>query len=91
MNLIEKEALLENMVSNLPLLRKALGLSQTGLAELVGLDRSSIAAIENRKRKLPWDTFLALVLIFSKNAATDNLLPTLEVYTDGLEAFIKLK
>ena len=52
----QKEQLTVNMVSNLPVLRKALGVSQEGLANMIGLNRSTVAAIENRKRKLPWDT-----------------------------------
>ena len=77
------------MVNNLPALRKVLGVSQEGLADMVGLNRSSIAAIENHKRKLSWDTFLALVLIFIKNPATDKLLNVMEIYTDEFNVFIK--
>lgn len=84
-----KEQLTDNMVSNLPVLRKALGVSQEGLANMIGLNRSTVAAIENRKRKLPWDTFLALLLVFTKNKETDRLLNAMEIYTDELNSFIK--
>lgn len=85
----KKEQLTDNMVSNLPVLRKALGVSQEGLANMIGLNRSTVAAIENRKRKLPWDTFLALLLVFTKNKETDRLLNAMEIYTDELNSFIK--
>jgi transcriptional regulator with XRE-family HTH domain len=85
----QKEQLTVNMVSNLPVLRKALGVSQEGLANMIGLNRSTVAAIENRKRKLPWDTFLALLLVFTKNKETDRLLNAMEIYTDELNSFIK--
>ena len=85
----QKDQLTDNMVSNLPVLRKALGVSQEGLADMIGLNRSTVAAIENRKRKLPWDTFLALLLVFTKNSETDRLLNAMEIYTDGLNDFIK--
>ena len=91
MNSSQKAKLIENMVKNLPALRKVLGISQEGLAEMVGLNRSTIAAIENRKRKLSWDTFLALLLILIKSPETDKLLTAMEIYTDEFNAFIKGK
>ena len=81
----------DNMVTNLPALRRMLGVSQEGLADMVGLNRSTIAAIENRKRKLSWDTFLALLLIFIKSPSTDKLLNAMEIYTDEFNDFIKGK
>ena len=87
----QKARLIENMVKNLPALRRVLGLSQEGLAEMIGLNRSTIAAIENRKRKLSWDTFLALLLIFIKSPETDKLLTAMEIYTDEFNVFIKGK
>ena len=89
MDNMQKTILMDNMVNNLPALRKVLGVSQEGLADMVGLNRSSIAAIENHKRKLSWDTFLAMVLIFIKNPATDKLLNAMEIYTDEFNVFIK--
>ena len=85
----QKKILTENMVTNLPVLRKALGVSQEGLADMIGVNRSTVAAIETRKRKLSWETFLALVLVFIKNPATDKLLNAMEIYTDEFNAFIK--
>jgi DNA-binding XRE family transcriptional regulator len=87
----QKAKLIDNMVTNLPALRRVLGVSQEGLAEMVGLNRSTIAAIENRKRKLSWDTFLALLLVFIKNPTTDKLLSAMEIYTDEFNVFIKGK
>jgi len=91
MNNAQKAKLIDNMVTNLPALRRVLGVSQEGLAEMVGLNRSTIAAIENRKRRLSWDTFLALLLIFIKSPATDKLLNAMEIYTDEFNVFIKGK
>lgn len=85
----QKAKLIDNMVTNLPALRRVLGVSQDGLAKMVGLNRSTIAAIENRKRRLSWDTFLALLLIFTKCPSTDKLLNVMEIYTDEFNVFIK--
>lgn len=91
MDIAQKAKLIDNMVTNLPALRRVLGVSQAKLGEMVGLNRSTIAAIENRKRKLSWDTFLALLLIFIKSPATDKLLNAMEIYTDEFNVFIKGK
>ena len=85
----QKNVLIENMVTNLPTLRAKLGVSQTELSTKIGMSRSTIAAIENRKRKMTWNVFLSLVLIFTKNKETDKLLNVMEIYTDELNTFIK--
>lgn len=85
----KRDILINNMVENLPTLRKKLSLSQERLAGLIGVSRSTLAAIENNKRTMSWNTFLALILIFTKNPETDKLLNAMEVYTDELNGFIK--
>ena len=89
MNDKEKEVLIQNMVDNLPTLRKRLGVTQEGLAALAGISRSTLANIENRKRRMTWNNFLALLLIFIKNKDTDKLLNVMGIYTDELNEFIK--
>lgn len=88
---MDKSALVANMTANLPLLRTALGLTQEELADKIGVSRSTVIAIETGKREMTFNTFLSLVLLFTKNEATDKLLQVLEIYTDDLNAFIKLR
>ena len=89
MNEKEKKLLIDNMTENLPMLRKKLEITQEELANLIGVSRSTIMAIENQKREMTWNMFLSLVLIFTKNKDTDMLLNVLEIYTDKLNDFIK--
>ncbi len=88
---LNKELLIANMTKNLPMLRTALGLTQEELADKIGVSRSTIISIENKKRDMTWNTFLSLVLLFIKNPNTDKLLNVLEIYTDELNEFIKLR
>ena len=85
----QRKTLIGNMTDNLPTLRKKLNLSQEELASLIGVSRSTMACIENRKRKMSWNTFLSLILIFTKNKETDKLLNVMEIYTDELNDLIK--
>ena len=89
MNTNQKELLIKNMTENLPTLRKRLGISQEELSEKVGVSRSTIAGIENKKRSMSWNMFLSLLLIFIKNEDTDRLLNVMGIYTEELNAFIK--
>lgn len=90
-NEINKEKLIRNMTDNLPMLRTRLGLTQEELAEKIGVSRSTVLSIENKKREMTWNTFLSLILLFIKNEATNKLLNVLDIYTDEFHEFIKNK
>ena len=84
-----KEVLVERMVDNLPVLRRKLRLSQESLAEIIGTSRYTILQIETKKRKMTWNTFMSLLLLFEKNEATAVLLRALGIYTDALDAYFR--
>ena len=85
----QRATLIRNMIDNLPTLRKRMDISQAEFAALIGVSRSTLAAIENQKRPMTWNMFLALLLIFTKNKETDKLLNAMEIYTDELNGMIK--
>lgn len=84
-----KNILMERMADNLPVLRKKAELTQTDLAELIGVSKFTILSIEKKQRKMTWNTFLSLVLVFTKNKETDKMLTLFEIYTDEFNEFIK--
>ncbi len=89
MNEEKKKELIANMTDNLPTLRKKMGITQEGLAEIIGVSRSTIATIERKKKTMSWNMFLSLILIFIINSKTDKLLAVMEIYTDELNEYIK--
>lgn len=84
-----REVLIEKMTENLPVLRKKLKLSQENLAKFIGSSRYTVMLIETKKRRMTWNTFLSLVLLFDKNEETAVLLRALEIYTDELDDMLK--
>ncbi len=85
----KREDLIDKMTENLPVLRKKLKLSQEDLAQLMGSSRYTVMQLENRKRKMTWNTFLSLMLLFDKNEETSVLLRALAVYTDDFDRMIR--
>lgn len=84
-----REILIDKMTENLPVLRKKLKLSQENLAKFIGSSRYTVMLIETKKRRMTWNTFLSLVLLFDKNEETAVLLRALNIYTEELDNMIK--
>ena len=84
-----REILIDKMTENLPVLRKKLKLSKENLAKFIGSSRYTVMLIETKKRRMTWNTFLSLVLLFDKNEETAVLLKALEIYTEDLDKMIK--
>ena len=80
----DREKYTVRMAENLPMLRAKLGLSQTELAEIIGVTRQTISAAENKARPLSWSGFLSLLFLFMQNGETKPLLTELGIYTDEL-------
>lgn len=79
-----KETYVQLMTENLPTLRAKLHLSQSELAEFVGVTRQQIVAIENLKRKMSWSLFLSFVFLFSSYSSTCDLLDFLGISSKNL-------
>ena len=71
---IDREKLLSLLVEELPVLRAKIGLSQGELSDIIGVSRQTYSAIETRKRKMTWNTFLSIVLVFGYNEKTSDML-----------------
>lgn len=56
----------------LPQLRKEIGISQTYLADKVGVSRQMISLIERQLQPMTWTLFLAIVFFFKCNNDFDN-------------------
>jgi|GEM_PF-659114 len=85
----DKDALIKKLVDNLPTLRAKMNVSQSELSETIGIGRQTLVAIENKKSKMRWDTFLALVLVFSKDKDASELIKLLGLHLQDIEIKIR--
>lgn len=88
MNDAQKEKLIDNMSANLPVLRTKADLTQARLAEMIGISRQTLVAVENKKRKMSWNTFLSCCLVFKANPETSKLLDVYHIVTDELQNYL---
>ena len=83
---IDKHRYLQAMAENLPVLRAKLGLTQSELADIIGVSRQTIATAETGAREMSWSTFISLLFLFRHNEPTNALLPILGIFTPELSS-----
>lgn len=88
MNEKQKEILMDKMAKNLPALRAKMGLTQAKLADMIGVSRQTLVAVENEKRKMTWSAFLSCFLVFHKNPDTTIMLKVFDIYTNELDEYL---
>jgi len=84
-----KEMLISKLIDNLQALRAKMNISQLELADMVGIGRQTLISIENKKSRLKWDTFLAMVVIFSKDDDASELINLLGLHLRDIEILIQ--
>lgn len=58
----EREKLIRTLTENLPLLRAKLNISQEQIARIIGISRQTYSSVENQRREMSWQIYLALIL-----------------------------
>ena len=83
-----KNEAIGKMTDNLKVLRNKLNLTQDELARKIGISRQTLVNIENRKRPMTWNAFVALIAIFRAESGTSGLLDHFGIYTAKLEEYL---
>ena len=76
------------MADNLKVLRNKLNLNQDELARKVGVSRQTLVSVENKKRKMSWNTFIALITVFRAESSTSDLLNYFGIYSQELNNYL---
>lgn len=87
---IDKEKLIDILTEELPVLRAKIGLSQDDVSGIVGISRQTYSAIETKKRRMTWATFIAIVLFFEQNDTTRPLIEGMGAFPDDLRQLLNI-
>lgn len=87
---LDREELINKLTDELPVLRAKIGLSQDELSKIIGVSRQTYSAVETKKRKMSWSTFMTLVLFFEHNENTKEMLNSSGAYSDALEQLLSV-
>ena len=86
-----KEKLINILTDELKVLRAKAEISQEKLAERIGLSRQTYGAIESKKQRMTWNTFISLLFLFEKYEGTSKIIHQIGAYPPELEAYLKLR
>ena len=70
---LDRNKLIDILTDELPVLRAKLGISQDDISGIIGISRQTYSAIETKKRKMSWNTFLSLILLYGYNEKTASI------------------
>lgn len=87
----QKEDYIEKLTSKLTALRAHANISQEDLSNIIGVSRQTFYAIETRKRRMSWNTYMSLILFFDVVEETSQMLRELDVYPVELIANLNRK
>lgn len=85
-----KDKLVYSLTEELPVLRAKIALSQEEISEIIGVSRQTYSAIERKRRKMSWNTFLSLILLFDNNDKTKELLKMTGVFPESLRNLLNV-
>ena len=65
---------IDKLTEELPVLRAKAGIAQEDLAEILGITRQTYNAYERKTRRMSWNIYLALILIFDYDPETSQII-----------------
>lgn len=87
---LDKDHLIDVLSEELPALRAKIGLSQDELSNIIGISRQTYNAIETRKRRMSWDTFLTLILLYGYNEKTATFVEAVGAFPPSLKRTLNI-
>lgn len=87
---LDRDNLIEILTDELPVLRAKLGISQEDVSIIVGISRQTYSAIEKKKRRMSWNTFLSLILFYGYNEKTASIVETSGAFPISLKQTLNI-
>lgn len=85
-----KTAYIDKLAENLSMLRAKAGVTQSDVADRIGIARQTYSAIECGRSRMSWNTFMSLIFFFKENKKTKDVIELLGIYDNMLDNFIKM-
>lgn len=79
-----KTELYNQLINELPVLRARLGITQEMLAMKVGCSRQTVNSVENRKKEMTWQLFMAIMAVFNQDEITRKMLSDILGFNEKL-------
>lgn len=86
----EKKKYIDALADELPSLRAKVGVPQDDLSGIIGISRQTYSSIETKKRRMSWNTFLSLILMFENNEKTKGLLDAIGAFPTELRNVLNI-
>lgn len=86
----KREQVIDILTEELPLLRAKLGISQENLCEIVGISRQTYSGIETRKKKMSWNIFLSMLMLFTHNEKTASIIEIIGAFPEDLKESLNI-
>lgn len=84
-----KEDLIIRFTTALPVLRASIGISQGELAEYIGVSRQTYCSLEQSKRPMSWNNFMALFMFFYANPDSKRLMESKQTFIREVYDFLQ--
>ena len=79
-----KSELYNELIDEMPVLRARLGITQEVLAMKVGSSRQTVNSVENRKRDMTWQLFMAIMAVFNHDETSRKMLSDIPGFNEKL-------
>lgn len=79
-----KSEFYNELIEEMPVLRARLGITQEVLAMKVGSSRQTVNSVENRKKDMTWQLFMAIMAVFNHDETTRKMLSDIPGFNEKL-------
>lgn len=79
-----KKELIDALTPELAALRTKANISQSELANLIGVSRQTYGAIERQSRRMTWNTYLSLIMFYDYNQKTHQMIRAIGAFPESI-------